>query len=174
MTDLAIKDSVTPRGETPTPNRTFESVILSFWAGLDDRRSDRAMLRRCATPAEAVFVPAYHRLLNDLDDAGTSVVPERLAVIVAVAAHVEKHLPTIDFASQLASGTAGKAALSSLRFRRLLAVDGPEELLVSLARAVRLLDRSANVVDLARSIRYWSDDVRKRWAFRYYEKAPKD
>jgi CRISPR system Cascade subunit CasB len=173
MTDSATINTGS-QGETLVPNQTFESVILSFWASLEGRRADRAMFRRCATPAEVVFVPAFHRLLRGLDEAGISVIPERLAVIAAVIAHVEKHLSAMDFASQLASGTAEKTALSSLRFRRLLAVDKPDELLIYLVRTVRLLDRTANVVDLARSIRFWSDDVRKRWAFRYYEKASKD
>ena len=112
--------------------------------------------------------------MRGLDEAGISVIPERLAVIAAVIAHVDKHVSAMDFASQLANSTAEKAALSSLRFRRLLAVHEPDDLLIYLVRTVRLLDRTANVVDLARSIRFWDDDVRKRWAFRYYEKASKD
>jgi CRISPR system Cascade subunit CasB len=52
---------------------------------LDENRGDRAELRRCRSPAEVAFVPAFYRLRvrapENLD-------PERLAVVAGILSHL--------------------------------------------------------------------------------------
>jgi CRISPR system Cascade subunit CasB len=55
----------------------------------------------------------------------------------------------------------------------MLKLEHPDELMRSFIHAVRLLDRKANVPDLARGLRYWGDNTRQRWAFDYYAAAPR-
>jgi CRISPR system Cascade subunit CasB len=157
--------------------QTFEQIVFRWWQPLTVRensaaRRNRAELRRCASPAEVMFQPYFHALLQRCP----AVRRERLAVIAGVLAHVEK-LDKGSFAKHLAHPPAGGATsrVSDLRFRRLLAVPDEDsaELMRQLIRVIRLLDRSTNVHDLAQSIRYWNDRTRQRWAVDYYAVAPK-
>jgi CRISPR system Cascade subunit CasB len=153
-----------------TQHRSVESTILSFWTSLDRLRADRADLRRCRNPVEVTFTPAFHRLFGHVCSADLRPDLERLAVLAAALANIEQNQSSTTFPVQLATGMDGRPPLSTLRFRRLLAIDGMPELQTHLVRAIRLLGRQANVVDLAFSILSWDDDTKKRWAFHYYGK----
>jgi CRISPR type I-E/ECOLI-associated protein CasB/Cse2 len=151
---------------------TLASVVRRWWAILEGRRGDRAELRRARTPSAVAFLAPFHRLLRDLRQAGIRFTPETVAVIAGVVAHVERDDASRTVAVQMASEHNGKARVSGLRFRRLLAVDDLAELQTALIRTVRLLDRSASVGDLAKSIRWWNDRTKKQWATDYYATAP--
>jgi CRISPR system Cascade subunit CasB len=120
------------------------------------------------------FLPAYHHLVRELRRAGIRVAGETAAVIAGVLAHVERDDSSRSFAGQMAAQHNGKARLSGLRFRRLLAIHDLDELHSYLIRTIRLLDRAASVGDLAESIRWWNDRTKKRWASDYYEMAPNE
>lgn len=166
-----IASDSTP-SETQPPASPFESIVRRWWMTLDGRRGDRAGLRRARTPSEVCFEPAYHRLLRDVRQTRIRVDDERLPVIAGVIAHVEQDDFTRTFATQMALEHNGKARVSGLRFRRLLAVDDTAELQTSLIRMIHLLDRTAPVGDLADSIRWWNDRTKKQWAVDYYGTAP--
>jgi CRISPR system Cascade subunit CasB len=142
------------------------SPALSWWQSLDSDRGGRAALRRCRSPVDVYFVPAFHRLLRDL---GPDTPKDRIAAAAAVLAHVREHrsgtLP-----SMLAEGDKGPR-MSEVRFRRLLTSENPDELQRELIRAVRLLDGVAPVDRLLNDVRFWSDSTRKEWALDYYAKA---
>lgn len=155
------------------------AILLRWWAGLSRRRADRAELRRASSPAEVVLCTGYHRLLGELSGAGYPVDSARaagIAVVAAIAAHVETNAPSGSFARQMAepAGAQRGARVSGLRFRRLLAVPDRADLLPMLIRAIRLTGGRADLVALARSAYFWGDEVRKRWAYDYYEAAPKE
>ena len=155
------------------------AILLRWWADLSRRRGDRADLRRASTPAEVIFSPGYHRLLGELRSAGyvlSASGAAGLAIVAALAAHVETNAPSGSFARQMAepAGPQRGARVSGLRFRRLLAVHDRDQLLPALARSLRLTGGRANVLDLVRSAFFWGDGVRKRWAYDYYESAPKE
>lgn len=152
----------------------LDSVVRRWWAMLDERRGDRAELRRARTPSAVAFLPAYHGFIRELRWAGIHLNRESAAVITGVIAHVQRDETARSFARQLATEHNGKARVSGLRFRRLLAIDDLAELQTSLVRVVRLLDRTASVGDLADSIRWWNDRTKKRWASDYYETAPNE
>ncbi len=66
-----------------------------------------------------------------------------------------------------------RPVLSQIRFRRLLATDGGEELVRAFIRLVGLLNDKVNVQQLAWDFRNWDhptqgDKVRNQWAFDYY------
>lgn len=160
-------------------NEQAAEVLHRWWRGVNDNRGERAALRRAAELAEVIFLPSYHQLFTELRKIGY-VDRLRLAAVAGLLAHVEKDDPSSKFAARM--GTASgkeKAALSGLRFRRLLRHGDVQELYPALIRVIRLLDRTANVIDLADSVLAWGDGwrgdrVRQDWAFDYYAEAPRE
>jgi len=147
-------------------------------------RGGRAQLRRISSPEDSVFVPAFHRLLAGLEEAGFEEVSkpwtrERLAVVAALAARVEEPGDPEQRKLSVAArfGTPGKKRkeppVSRLRFSRLVAQKTLEELYTPLARALPLVDNRVHLASLADSILYWNDDMRRRWAYDYFDAAPK-
>jgi CRISPR system Cascade subunit CasB len=63
------------------------------------------------------------------------------------------------------------ALVSELRFRRLLQCDR-KKLYGSLIRILRLLDDTADLYDLAESVYFWGESVKKIWAYAYFPLAP--
>ncbi len=139
-------------------------------------RATLARLRRCSSPAEAAIEPATAKLFkalgfNTRNDAHLG----RAAILAAVLAHVRK-----DGGSKIAlaigappQGKPEDALLKPNRFRTLMAARTDDEIMTSFRRVVALLDRAANVRDLAKLILSWTDDeagdkARTRFAFEYH------
>lgn len=159
--------------ETPEQHSTaklnFDKVVLQWWSHLQQERGARAALRHCHTPVEVVLEEPF-QLLHQRLSRTAPIYIERLAIIAGVVAHIDINDVSMSFATQLGLGD-GKARLSGLRFRRLLVLNEADGQMLGLIRAVRLLDRRAHVVDLARSIRYWGESIKQRWAMDYYRVA---
>ena len=120
------------------------SILREWWKGLEHDKGERAVLRRSSSPAAVVFSPAYHRLLNQLRQRGYGVIPEALAAVAGLAAHVKEDIGSDKtLAQQMASPKSGenRAKVSGLRFRRMLTVTQHDELYHLLIRVIRLLDR---------------------------------
>lgn len=150
-------------------------ILHTWWSSLEHNKGDRASLRRVDSLAEVAFIPAYQRLYQDVRE----VVPvdrERLAVVAALSAHVRQHDGSQPIAQRIASPHPGSDSppLSELRFRRLLRVNDLDILRTQLTRVIRLLDHRVNLHDLANSVYWWNERTRKRWAFTYYDHAPRD
>lgn len=147
--------------------------VLTWWQSLEQNRGDRAALRRASSIEQVMFNPGFHRLWRNLRDTSWSR-PERVALIAALAARVRDHDPQRSFAAQLGAPPSGRenAALSGLRFRRILQVIEPDELLQACSRAIAICAGRVNVVSLAESVYWWTDGVRKQWAFDYYDANP--
>lgn len=149
-------------------------AITTWWQDLDNKRGDRAELRRCSTLAEVAFTPAYHRLRVALAKFGP-VKADSLALVAGLAARVKNNQPGNSLAEQMATGKAdGSAKVSGLRFRRLLKVKESEELFTAMTRVVALLGGTVNLQSLAGSTYYWNDRTRKQWAFEYYSQSPSE
>ncbi len=147
-------------------------VLTEFWQGLEEDKGARAQLRRCKTPEEVVMVPAFHRLcrrVRPLMKGEREGWEMRMAAIAGLLAHVRKLDPRKTLAEQMAEKKPGtdSPTVSELRFRRLLQRDR-RELYGTLIRMFGLLNKKANLFDLARSVYYWDDKERKRWAFAYF------
>lgn len=148
--------------------------FIIWWESLDEKRGDRAELRRCATLTEVAFTPAYHRLRQTLCHHGT-VYDDGLVLAVGLAARVKSNDMDGTIAEQMASGkTNNSARVSGLRFRRLLKIEDKEVLFPAMGRIIALMDRRANLSSLIQSVYFWNERSRKQWAFDYYSKAPSE
>lgn len=146
-------------------------VLKEWWASLQEHRGERAELRRAGTLTEVAFMIAYHRLLQGLEKIDPKVRREGVAALAAVGALLEEIDARSSVAKQMATGT-DKAPVSLVRFRRLLAAEGLEELFPQLRRALALLDHKANFYSLAEALLRWNDMTRKHWAHDYYAASP--
>lgn len=160
-------------------NADARETLYKWWTGLDERRGERAMLRRCHDTSEVVFNPAYHRLFRSLNQIGFNKINrESLALIAGVLSHVKTHSGSDSIARQIASPKVGgdKARVSGLRFRRLLKIKGEDkdELFSSMIGIVKLLDGNVNIHSLANSLYWWNNITKKQWAYDYYERAPSE
>lgn len=149
----------------------ISTVIMDWWGSLDENRGDRAELRRCKTPEDVIFLPAYHRLRKALSAYG-EINDQALCLVAGVLSHVRKHEGSEKFAVQLAQKPPGKESplMNELRFRKFISIRDSTILFKEAIRAVRLLDSTANIPDLARGLYHWTQETRKQWASDYYEK----
>lgn len=158
------------------PGKPAGDIFADWWQGLQHDPGARARLRRCRSPAEVMLEPGFHRLLNRFatlaarngDTLGEGDIG-RLAAIAGLLAHVSTPASK-SLAEQMAEPKAGRPVLSPLRFRRLLK-EPFEDFFPAMVRVIRLLDKKANVRDLAESVFYWGDKVRRRWALAYFPKV---
>ncbi len=150
-----------------------EQILRKWWSDLDRSRGDRAMLRRCRTPAEVVMVPAYHRLRLPLKG-NWYVNDQQLAIVAGVVSHLDSDDSSGTCAEQMARSKekGGPSKVSGLRFRRLLKTNTPDEEYMALVRTVHLMGRVSNLRDLAGSAYQWNEYTKKNWAISYYERAP--
>jgi CRISPR system Cascade subunit CasB len=151
-----------------------QGPLYAWWESLEDRRGDRAELRRCRSLDPVMLTEAYHRFRKRMTKTGLTFREDQLAAVAGLLSHVQEHAPDQhELGTQMAGGESQdeKATVQGLRFRRLLQQEDREDLYRSLIRVVRLLDRRVNVGALARDVFYWGPSVRKRWARTYYEHA---
>jgi len=97
--------------------------------------------------------------------------PARLAALVPVLAAVETER------RQRIAGAFGageEPPLSQLRFQRLIRSTESGELARALRRALSLIDPACNVAALGADFLRWDEQVRMRWCFDYFGKAPPD
>lgn len=148
-------------------------ILRSWWKRLDENRGGRAELRRTASPSDVVYAPVYHDLVRDFSSHGLAFSKEKLAAVAGLAARVKADTgDEVSFPTQMATPrSAGGAAVSGLRFRRLLAVKDPEELFPLIVRILSLLDGKVSLADLAKAVYWWNDSTKKRWAYDYYAAA---
>jgi len=143
-------------------------ILRDWWSDLQNDRGARAELRRCATPNEAALVPTVNRLCLKFG-VGAKYLP-RIGALAALAAHIERIEVEDSLAEAMACGS-DRPRLSEFRFRRLIQCQDLEELFTLLRRALVMLDRQANLQNLAYSLWFWpSDQTRQRWALDYYRK----
>jgi CRISPR system Cascade subunit CasB len=148
-----------------------KAIILAWWNDLQQRRGERAQLRRAHTLNDIIFTQAYQRLWQRLQGSDWRRA-DRLAIVAGVLAHVEIHDAARSFAAQLAIPRDGSnPRYSGLRFRRLLQREA-NDLLEPMIRAVKLIGKKANVNYLAVSLYWWNDKTRRQWAFGYYAQNP--
>lgn len=158
-------------------------ICLDWWTELEDKPGDRAVLRRAGTLNEVVFQPGFHVLRHKLKEAGwgNKYYSDRLAAIAGILAHVrnaaEERAQPLSLASAMGRPVkdSERSPLSGLRFRRLLQADSVQELFRPMIRAVRLLEShnvNIPVMGLSKDLYWWSDRVKRDWAFAYYDAAP--
>ena len=154
------------------PETALGQALLRWWQGLDTNRGDRAELRRAHNLTAIALTSAYQHLYRTLlsygwpeaDKPENNWRNERLAALAGLLAHVknpnERSLPVIMSESE-------RPPFSELRFRRLLESSSIDEVFSGLRRALPLVAYQANVLELANDVLFWSDGVKKRWAYTY-------
>lgn len=173
--------------ETPASDHTEPAQRLRTWwdeinadpkPGQPNRRGERAELRRCDSVEEVLFTPAFHRAFRRLQGTPWGNDPVPAAAVIGLLSHVERQPEDSDgsiprFATHLATARQGgdTPRVSEARFQRLMACETLTELYPALIRVIRLIGKSAPVVDLAKGVHDWNADVRRQWTLRYYEKA---
>ena len=135
------------------------NFVVQWWHALKSDRGGMAELRRAHNPSEVVFVPAYHRLCSAINAQGFD--KEALACVAGLCAHV-KESSNSTLADQM------KPVVSSLRFRRVLAINDRTEFYHAMIRVIRLLKKTVNVRDLAKIVYLWNEETRKELAYNYY------
>ncbi|MBX9684724.1 MAG: type I-E CRISPR-associated protein Cse2/CasB [Hyphomicrobium sp.] len=139
-------------------------------------RAALARLRRCSSPVDAAMEPATAKLFKALGfSTRNDMHLGRAATLAAVLAHVRKEGGG-KIALAIGAPPQGKpedALLKPNRFRALMAARTDDEIMTSFRRVVAMLDRTANVRDLAKLILSWTDDgagdkARTRFAFEYH------
>jgi CRISPR type I-E-associated protein CasB/Cse2 len=150
--------------------------ILLGWHGqlAEHDRGGRAALRRAADPEAAVTLPAALRLLRRLEEHDeVRIAPGdhgAVTAVAALAARVEENDRSASLGTQMAGSRPGldRPRVSVGRFRRLLESDELGDRFSQLSRIVRLLERRANLLDLADAVCFWDSGLRRRWAYDYY------
>lgn len=159
--------------------RSLGPVEVEGGRVLPGDRAALARLRRCSSVSQAVAEPATAKLMKALAiDGRDGEAIARAAALAAILAHVRDDArgERNRFARAIGAppgGEPGDAPLKPLRFRTLMAARTGDEILTGFRRAVAILDRTANVRDLAEVILGWTDDeagdrVRTRFAFDYH------
>lgn len=159
--------------------------IRSWHAWLDDNRGDRALLRRAQSPEDILLSPAFAHFLGRMPEYWRDQDTMKLldvAMIAAVLARVKTDDEKHSFAAALAmpKESAGREAMSELRFQQLLKSRTPEDFFRRICRAIALLGGKANLASLADNILQWLREYRYaperrpdqrlavRWATDYY------
>lgn len=134
-------------------------------------RGERAQLRRASTPLEAALAPAFYRMLDVLRFPERELTPdalEALAVLAMIAARVDTRV------SRRLGLSLGKQpgqkdpVVSEARFRRLLESSDLQERLLILRRLVALIDKTADLDEIAGVLFEWHPERRRQLAYDYY------
>ena len=145
-------------------------LLQKCWDDLQRNRGDRAELRRAKNLNDIILMPVFQRtclgfspFFQNEDHWET-----RLAAVLGLLAHV-RTTTNQELAVQMAGKP--KPVISELRFRRLLQRDR-KELYSTMVRVLHMLGNKANLHDLANSVYYWGDRVKRDWAFAYFPNTP--
>jgi len=166
-----------------TDTKSIEHRARDWWrVTISDAEGDRgvrAQLRRCATPRDALGVPAaigLARRLGRIPEVGAPAWKqrgfERVLGLAIVLAHVRaeigvplmRALGWSQFPYGKKEATAGveRPILSELRFKRFLQTEDEQDLIAAFVRLVKLAGSETDVADLARMFLRWDDDRTKR------------
>lgn len=156
-------------------NKPLGEALQQWWEELQNHNADRAELRRAKTVGDVILLPAFQRACLRLKPffQHEENWEYRLAAILGLLAHIRQ---TSDkkLAHDMASPNIKKKeppVVSELRFRRLIQRDRAD-LYISMIRVLRMLGNKANLHDLAYSVYFWGDGVKRHWAFDYFPNTP--
>jgi CRISPR system Cascade subunit CasB len=159
-------------------SRNWGNEAALWWHGLQPdpergRPGDRgalARLRRAPDLLALLLLPETMALHRRLDGAGERDLP-RTALAAGVLARVRTDTGPGCVARALGPADprdTAQAAMSPLRFRRLIAAEGEAEQLVAFRRMAALAGGALPLRDLADSLLHWDEARRIRWTYEYW------
>lgn len=157
----------------PDAKQAARAWWRQMWDEPHGRRPQRAALanlRRAHSPVNLLLEPQTLELLRMVRAARPTVNEDRVAVLAGILAYIRHDDPQLPVARAVGCtsfGDPGTAALSEARFRRLLQCQ-EHELLHHFRRLAMFMKGRANVRNLAWSVLFWGDAVKKRWIFDYF------
>lgn len=154
------------------------SIIHEWWKRIIISPGDRASLKRARNgdmvASQFAYFDLYRRIFNsDIPDFIKKSIDYRLPLVAGLVSHIKEDNPGRAVASVMGSSSkagSDRATVSDLRFRKLLRTDDNDELYIMMIRMIRMMDENVNVKDLARSIYFWNDQTKRKWASQYYLK----
>jgi len=151
-------------------NKPLGEALQRWWDDLQECNGDRAELRRAETVTDIILLPAFQRTCLRFQPffQHEENWEYRLAAVLGLLAHVRHANPGEALAIQM---SGRPPVVSELRFRRLIQRER-SDLFVSMIRVLRMMGNKANLHDLANSIYFWGDKVKRRWAFDYFPNTP--
>lgn len=151
-------------------SKPLGEALQKWWEELQNHNADRAELRRAKTVGDVILLPAFQRACLRLKPffQHEENWEYRLAAVLGLLAHVRHINPDNSLAVQMAGNPP---VVSELRFRRLIQRDRAD-LYISMIRVLRMLGNKANLHDLAYSVYFWGDGVKRRWVFDYFPNTP--
>ena len=150
-------------------------AAVTWWRELqptDTRPGDRATLarlRRCTLVSQAILDPATIDLFRRCGGTSHRDLPA-VGLVAAVLAHVREDNPEriarrigVDDYAQ-----SNLAMMKPMRFRRLMEAETYDERLAAFRRLAAIAGGELNVLDLARALFGWTDELRQRWVYDYW------
>src|SRR3989338_9041755 len=108
------------------------------------------------------MTPADHRIFRWLVSVGLpdELNNDRIPALVALTAQIKHHVASNEknsFPKSLSRKIAGsdRLVLSPNRFRAILQLESPDDLLTGLRRALPLIDSVADIWEIAHAVYYW-------------------
>jgi CRISPR system Cascade subunit CasB len=141
-------------------------------------RATLAKLRRATSVFEVACEPSvaalYTVLKFDPPNGQRDIICS--AVLAGVLSHIREHTEA-RLAAAMGSPAGDRQTVSPLRMRRFMVARDADDVMLQFRRIIALLDRKANVFDVALLILHWLDDseagarARTRFAFAYHGHA---
>lgn len=151
-------------------DETVFLILQEWWKQLQDKKGDRAELRRSKNLQQIRFCKAYYRLLHDLNEYNP--IHNRLALVTGVLSHVDEDSPILTLGVQMAmlkkAESSDSPAVSEIRFRKIITITDLDDLFIAMIRTVRMLGNQCNLADLANILYFWGDRTKKQLAEDYY------
>lgn len=149
---------------------------IKWWQELEQRRGERAQLRRCKSLYDVLLCQGFYRLLDGVQHNHQNA--QRLALVAGVLAHVKTNVSdshTLGHWFGVSGKGEQKAAMSGLRFRRLMANPTHEDVYRPLIQSLALIQYKAHIPTLFDDLYFWDAEhrfgTRYRWTREYYRNA---
>ena len=139
--------------------------LLSWWESLDNKRGERAELRRLESPDDIALNPAFYRFLWQMPPWKAQCKNYRssiwdYAMVAGAVARIKRNNKEKKFAKSLGDSVNGRPVMSELRFKQLLKSRRHEEFFRRICRGIALLNGDVHIIDLAQGILDWSYEQR--------------
>jgi len=154
----------------------IQQRLYSWWSGLEERKGDRARLRRCRKPADVLVQKEFFRFYEIIGEP-KHLSRKKLAAVCGLLSHVEDDAGRKNFGELLgqAGPEASRPKVTEPRFRRLLNYENHEDLYRPIIRILSQLDNRVPIHGFSKTIFYWdSEGTRESLAFDYYQTIPLD